>query len=217
MNDLHRLLDDAAATDASPAAPADDLGRARAALVRRRRRTWSGGLVGLAATAVIGVGLTAALSDPPSDPGPTATGSAAPAPTSAAGDVRLVAQTFEAGPYTFDQAPEGWVVENVGPFGVTISPDDGSVDPDPDVFTGKLVIMFDGNPIGGGPTVPYDGRTFAVTGDSGYTTISTATLPGEPAGVVRVQFPDDAGWTQDLMLEFLAHVEVGAGAQKGVG
>lgn len=222
MNDLHRLLDDAAhSPGATASAPADDLGRARTALTRRRRRRYSLALAGVATSAVLAVGVTAVVS---ADPGPTGNGDSAesvapdaPSTTSDdAGGVRLVAETLEAGPYTFDQTPQGWVVEHVGPFGVTISPDDGSVDPDPSVFTGKLVIMFDTNPLGGNQLV-VDGRTFASTGDSGYTTISTPTQAGEPTGVVRVQFPDDAGWTQDVMIDFLASVHVGAGAQPGLG
>lgn len=221
MSDLQRLLDDAATGTGPPPEWAADLGRARTALTRRRRRRYSIGLAGLSTAAVLAVGVVAVVSsDPAVAPGPAApAGPGAPAAPAAPeqGGVRLVAETLEAGPYTFDRAPVGWLVQHVGPFGVTIAPADGSVDPDPDVFAGKLVILFDGNRLGSGRRTLYDQRRFDIGGDHDYTTISTPTLPGEPAGVVRVQFPDDAGWTIDVMLEFLAHVQVGAGARPGLG
>ena len=47
--------------------------------------------------------------------------------------------------------------------------------------------------------------------------MATPTLPGEPEGVVRIQFPDSAGWTRDTMLQFLGSVHVGETAVHGVG
>ena len=101
------------------------------------------------------------------------------------------------------------------PSAVTIAPV-GLADQDPNSFIGKLVIMLDGNPLSG-EQVERDGRTFWIHGSSGYTTIATPTLPGEPAGNVLIQFPKDTGWTQETMLELLAGVHVGAGAEQGVG
>ena len=120
-----------------------------------------------------------------------------------------------AGPYTFDSTPRGWEVQGVTPSAVTIAPV-GAADQDPNSFLGKLVIMFDGNPLSG-ETVERGGRTFWVNDDSDYTTIATPTLAGEPAGNVLIQFPEDTGWTNDTMLEFLAGVHVGEGAALGVG
>ena len=127
--------------------------------------------------------------------------------------ISFLAQPFEAGPYTFDQTPVGWEVQGAYPQGVTIAPV-GFPDQEPLSFVGKLVIMFDGNPLSG-EQVQRDGRTFWVRGDSGYTTIATPTLPGEPTGNVLIQFPDDTGWTRDTMLTFLASVHVGAGRPAG--
>ena len=98
---------------------------------------------------------------------------------------------------------------------MTIAPV-GFPDQEPLSFVGKLVILFDGNPLSG-EQVERDGRTFWVHGDSGYTTIATPTRPGEPTGNVLIQFPDDTGWTRDTMLAFLGGVHVGPGAQQGVG
>jgi hypothetical protein len=56
-----------------------------------------------------------------------------------------------------------------------------------------------------------------VHGDSGYTTVSTRTRPGEPRGVVHIQYPDDAGWQLATMVRFLDSVHVGPGAKAGHG
>jgi hypothetical protein len=102
------------------------------------------------------------------------------------------------------------------PSAVTIAPV-GFPDQEPASFVGKLVIMLDQNPLGRGERVDVDGRDFRIRESEGYTTISTATRPGEPAGVVRIQYPSGTGWSRDTMLEFLADVQVGPGAQPGVG
>ena len=81
---------------------------------------------------------------------------------------------------------------------------------------GKLVILFDGNrPTG--EQVELDGRTFWVRGDSGYTTILTRTLPGEPEGTVLIQFPDDTGWTGRRCSSSSPACMSAPGAQQGVG
>ncbi len=130
--------------------------------------------------------------------------------------MQLVAATFDADPYTFDLTPAGWHVQSQNAFAVTIAPDDGSTSDSPDVFIGKLVILFDQNPLSG-TSVDVDGRRFWLHSDSDYTTISTATRPDEPPGAVRIQYPDDAGWTRESMLAFLGSVHVGPGALPGLG
>ena len=207
-HDLKRVLQSAAETDRPGVDPADDLVRAVAAARARTRRRFRIGLAGVASAAVITVGAVTVLDREPADPGV-----AAPRTT---GGVELVSETFEATPYTFDLTPQGWAVQGQRPSTVTIAPTDGSVSDHPDDFVGKLVIMFEANPPGGRP-VDLDGRRFWITGDSGYTTISTRTLAGEPAGAVRIQYPDDTGWTEDTMLAFTASVHVGDTAQHGLG
>ncbi len=77
--------------------------------------------------------------------------------------------------------------------------------------------MFDGNPPSGAKVV-HDGRTFWVGYDGdGTGTISTRTRRGEPAGIVLIQYPLDAGWTRETMLQFLAGVHVGPDALPGLG
>jgi hypothetical protein len=207
-HDLKSALQSAAETERPEIDPADDLVRAVAAARARTRRRVRAGLAGVASAAVLTVGAVAVLDREPADPG-VAT------PRTAAG-VELVSQTFEATPYTFDLTPTGWSVQAQNPYAVTIVPDDGSTSSDPDVFVGKLVIMFDANrPTG--RTLDHDGRRYWVTGDSGYTTLATRTRPGEPEGVVRIQYPTGTGWDEPSMVAFLASVHVGQGARRGQG
>ena len=216
-HDLKQALHLAASTSRPAPDPADDLARARAAGRARSRRRLRAGLSGIAAVAVLGIGTTAVLAGQDSSGTPSAGSSSTPTPsTEVPGGIQLVAETLDASPYTFDLTPEGWAVQGQRPSTVTIAPTDGSVSEHPDDFVGQLVIMFDPHPPGG-REVDLDGRRFWITGDSGYTTISTRTLPGEPDGAVRIQYPNDTGWTEDSMLAFTASVHVGDGAEQGVG
>lgn len=210
MNDLKNLLDLAA--DGDRTTDGSDLGRAHHARSLQRRRRYSTGVAALGLVAIAGVGGAIAVGSAPdeSPQGRTTTAS----PSTAA--VRLVAQTLEATPYTFDVSPEGWSVQAVTPSAVTIVPDDGSTSDDANDFQGKLTILFDANPLEGEEVVS-DGRTFWIGSSSGYTMMATPTLAGEPEGVVRIQFPKSAGWTRDTMLQFLGSVHVGDGAEQGVG
>ena len=211
MNDLNSLLERAAGPTGAPVDAHADLTRGHRALSRTRRRRGALGLVGVAAAGVVGVGI-ARVTDPGGDVAADKTQTHHPVKGTG---ITFLAQPFEAGPYTFDQTPVGWEVQGAYPQGVTIAPV-GFPDQEPLSFVGKLVILFDGNPLSG-EKLQRDGRTFWVHGDSGYTTIATPTRPGEPTGNVLIQFPDDTGWTRDTMLTFLASVHVGPGAQQGVG
>ena len=209
MNDLNVLLDRAAGPSSAPVDAHADVTRGHRALARTRRRRAAGGLLGVAAAGVVGVGAVR-LAQPDSSQPQTAVES-----KTRVGGISFLAQPFEAGPYTFDQTPVGWEVQGAYPQGVTIAPV-GFPDQEPGSFVGKLVILFDGNPLSG-EQVQRGDRTFWVRSNSGYTTIATPTLPGEPTGNVLIQFPDDTGWTRDTMLTFLASVHVGQGAEQGVG
>jgi hypothetical protein len=207
-HDLKRALQSAAETDRPGVDPADDLARAVAAARARTRRRFRVGLASVASAAVITVGAVAVLDREPAEPGVAA-------PRTTAG-VELVSETFEATPYTFDLTPRGWSVQAQQPTAVTIVPDDGSTSSDPNDFVGKLVIMFDANRPDG-RVLDHEGRRFWVSGDSGYTTLATRSRDGEPAGVVRIQYPTGAGWDESSMVAFLASVHVGPGARHGMG
>lgn len=211
MNDLNTLLERAAGPVA--AAPVDvrgDLTRGHRALARTRRRRGAAGLLGVAAAGVVGVGI-ARFTDP-GDEGVAADDTSAHGGSTG---ITFLAQPFEAGPYTFDQTPEGWEVQGADAYAVTIAPI-GFPDQEPLSFAGKLVILFDGNRPSGSP-IEYHGRTFWIGGSNGSSSIATRTHRNEPRGVVSVQYPNDAGWTRDTMLAFLAGVHVGPDAQPGLG
>jgi hypothetical protein len=206
-----------ATSDRPAPEPADDLARARTARTARTRQRVRIGLSSLAMTAVVGVGATVAVTGQDAPAQPSAGSSATPLPDTldTTDGVRLVAATLDASPYTFDLTPQGWSVQGQNASLVTIAPD-GSTTGYRDDFEGKLVIMFEARPPGG-REVDVDGRKFWITGDSGYTTISTWTTAGEPEGAVRLQYPNDTGWTEDTMIAFTASVHVGNGANYGGG
>jgi hypothetical protein len=203
-DDLKRALLTVAEGDRPEADPAADLARARTAARTRTRRRFRAALAGVTAAAVLAVGAAVALDGPARGPAPTVAG------------VQLVAERFEATPYTFDLTPQGWSVQAQQPTAVTIVPDDGSLSEEPNDFRGKLVILFDAN-APAGRVLDRDGRRFWVSDDSDYTTVATRARDGEPEGVVRIQYPSGTGWDLDAMVAFLASVHVGPAAQHGLG
>jgi len=208
MNDLNTLLERAAGPTAAPVDASADLTRGHRALSRTRRRRAAGGLLGVAAASVVGVGAVRLVQPDTVQPQRAIE-------TTRTGGISFLAQPFEAGPYTFDQTPQGWEVQGAYPQGVTIAPV-GFPDQEPLSFVGKLVILFDANPPTG-DKVDLDGRTFWIRESEDYTTIATRTKDDEPGGVVSIQYPSNTGWTRDTMLAFLAGVHVGQGAQQAVG
>jgi hypothetical protein len=189
--------------------PHEDLARARTAQRARSRRRFRIGLWALALMLIAGVGVAGVFD--------RATQPDASTPSATAGSIELLAMKLHAKPYSFDLTPRGWSVQSQSPYAVTIVPDDGSTSPDPYDFVGKLVITFDHNPIGG-QLLGGSGRQIWIHGDSGYTTLSMRTAPpGEPAGVVRIQYPDNTGWDRSAMARFLRSVHVGAGAKASLG
>jgi hypothetical protein len=203
--DLKRALEAAAGDEPRPADPSADLLRAQSAARARSRRRVRLGVAALTTAALIGAASVVALDGSPTGP-----------PSAAAAEVQLVAEPLDATPFTFDLTPEGWSVQEQMPSAVTIAPDDGSTSASPDDFRGKLVILFDMNPPRGRP-VEHDGRRFWAIDYPESTVIATRSIAGEPAGVVRIQYPRNAGWDLSSMIEFLASVHVGPQAQHGFG
>ena len=199
-DDLKRALDAASSGDRTMPGPGEDLARARTAMRARTRRRYRTGLGGLVIAAVVGIGTVGILANQPD----TST------------RIHLVAERFVAAPYTFDLTPKGWAVQAQNPYAVTIVPDDGSISTNPDDFVGKLVITFDENPLSG-RSVEHDGRKIWISKSDDYTSMATPTRAGEPGGIVRIQYPQDTGWNEAAMLDFLASVRVGAEAQHGHG
>ncbi len=208
MTDLTELLDRASDVAETPMPVTDDLARARAALRRQRRRRSLVAAGSVCAVAVLAGTVGPALVDDAPE-GNTTTIESEDSLS------MLVASTETAGPYTFGKLPRGWEVQGTYPQGVTIA-EIGDDDQEPLSFIGKLVIMYDQNRPSGDVT-EYDGREFFTRGDSDHNTVSVRTRDGEPEGVLSVQYPDSAGWDVATMVEFLAAVEVGPGAQPGLG
>lgn len=210
MTDLTDLLDRASDRETTPTPIHADLARAHKALSRRRR---SRGIVAVGSVAAFGVlgglAVPALLDDAPAGHSTATDGS------HRGDDVQLVAANVSSGPYTFGKLPKGWEVQGQFPQGVTIA-QIGDPDQEPLSFTGKLVIMYDQNRLSGDVT-EYDGRDFYSHSSEDTTTVSVATRAGEPEGEVLVQFPESTGWDLATMVEFLDAVEVGPGAQPGLG
>jgi hypothetical protein len=206
MTDLTDLLDRASDLGEPPMPVADDLSRGRAALRRRRRRN---GLVAVGSMCALGIiagfGAPAVL-----DPSPEGSPRVVETP-----DSELFAANQTEGPYTFGKLPVGWEVQGSYPQGVTIAPV-GFPDQEPASFVGKLVIMYDQNPVSGEHT-EYNGREFYTNTKGDHDTVRVHTRAGEPEGTVSVQYPDSAGWDVETMIEFLDAVEVGRGALPGLG
>jgi hypothetical protein len=117
----------------------------------------------------------------------------------------------QAGPYSFDVTPVGWSVQGHRPGSVTFAADDGTSDPHPDAFVGKIVLLYDTDPLFG-EAVAYSGRDFKVNESSDTLVVSTRTRVGEPEGTVRLQVPLAVGWSVDTALEMLDGVRVSEGA-----
>jgi hypothetical protein len=228
MSDIRELLNLASEGDTTFEA-SEDLNRARGLLIRRRRtraKVLTTGVGALAAFAAIGV--VATTSD---DPGNNLSISSSPAVK----DLHLVSADVTGGSFSFGKVPDNWEVQrgtqswvlmipSGKPYGVKVAPnkDDvasGKVRPEApphlDSFEGKLLITFDQYPLTGN-TSTIGGRTYQIDSGDGYTTISVATLPGQPKGVVRVQYPTQTGWSQITLREFLASVTVNDTARPSV-
>jgi hypothetical protein len=210
MTDLNALLERAAGPVTAPVDASADLTRGHVALSRTRRRRRALGLAGLAAAGVVGVAATRLVerdgdvaTEPPAGAPTIDTPWAPPGPD------------LTAGPFTFPAIPQGWEIQGHRPQVVTIAPI-GFADQEPLSFPGKLVISYDQNQPSG-QRVERDGRTFFVDTSGDTANIAVRTRPGEPDGEVSIQFPTSTGWTVDDMVTFLAGVQVGRGAQPGLG
>jgi hypothetical protein len=204
MTDLTTLLDHAAGPAGGPVHTEADLTRGRRALARTRVRRTAAGLAGVAAAGVIAVGLTAGGHD-------------APVATERPAVVTLHrTAAVAAGGFSFTALPVGWSIAGVTPTAVTLTQDGADADPDPDVFTGKVTVTFDGE-FAAGERIRQDGQDYWLSHDSAHTWVSAYTRPGEPTGRLAIQFPDDTGWTRQTMLDLVSAVRVLDAAQPGVG
>lgn len=233
MTDIHELLSLASASDGDTTFSArDDLNRARGLLIRRRRTratALTAGIGGLVAVAALGLVIT-------NSGGPSQSPSISAIP--AVQNLHLVAADITGGSFSFGKIPDNWEVQRATeskvvmiptgkPYGIKVPaskadlasgkarPPSKSSVPDRDSFEGKLLISFHAYPLTGKLSA-IDGRDYQINADSQYTTISVDTLPGQPTGVVSVQYPTSTGWSQSTLREFLDSVTVNDSARPSV-
>jgi hypothetical protein len=215
MSDLHTRLDDIAGPAVTPSAATveADLARGRRALKRRRAGQFITGS-GFVAAAVLAAALVVpAFSTAEFTPAPgnsVSTGAA----------TKLVAYTGEqpAG-FTLDQVPEGWEVQGVDKYGLTLAPLNAP-DQDPKSCVGKICIDQQGS-------VPDVKKQNVRVGDK---PAVLATMLGDADGVpgtlfikqssgvyLVIQSWDGLGWSTDDFIRFAAGVTVNKGAGLTVG
>jgi hypothetical protein len=238
MTDIDTLLKSVApdAVRPDPEVVAADLARGRAALVRVRRRRMlrvsvGGASLAAAAAAMVLVATSAptragSTSSHPSRGTPHAQVTRHPAP----GHVKIAPQSAAKhahGPrvelvdysgaqlpgFMVSQIPEGWQLSTSTSTALLITPDDGTVNNDPDDFADKLAVLpqsVDEHGLGPGDPVTVNGQDGRVDHHSG--------LPGElqlrytiPDGhAVDVQAPSSLHWTDDQIVAFAEGVQVTA-------
>lgn len=235
MNYLNTLLDRAAGPVAHQASldTHADLARGRRALSRTRRRRGAAGLAGVAGVAalgLVGVGIGRVAADHHDTPVAGDRG-AEPTTDSQATDEGTIdstvppSQPTTVGAFTFDEVPEGYVAQ-VAPPGDGVEASLGTnlvtfatlgfPDQYPGNFEGKLVVMFNESGTSGTKR-QVDGRAFWINteGGGGHTQLYVRTRPGEPQGVLNVQYPDSTGWSHDQMIAFLDGIHLGPHAAPG--
>jgi hypothetical protein len=228
LSNIHDLLTIASDGDIVVSAH-DDLNRARGRLIRRRRarlKAVTGSIGALAVVAAVGVAVGSSDKSVDSPP---------PSSSVQAGAIHLVSAHLDAGSFSFGKVPDSWTVQRATtssvvmippghPYGLKVPASttgltDGKVRPTApphlNSFEGKLLISFDQYPLDG-QTATIGGRAYQINSDDRYTIISVETLPGQPDGVVRVQFPTQTGWSQATLREFLDSVTVNDSAKPSV-
>lgn len=214
MSDLRTRLDEIAGPVTAPSGEtvAADLSRGRRALRRRR-----------AGQVVTGSGLAVAVAVALTVPTGTGGGTPAPGGTSTAvADggaalpvaAKLVAYTGDqpAG-FSLDQVPEGWEVQGVDTYGLTLAPKDAA-DKHPHSFIGKIAIFLQGD-------LPDVVQKEVRVGDQ---PAVLATMEGESQpGTLFVKQPSDAyltiqfwsglNWSEQDIVSFAVGVHVHPGAE----
>ncbi|MGL5826268.1 MAG: hypothetical protein ACRCYU_15865 [Nocardioides sp.] len=244
MNDLRELLDRAARLDTDdlatgPTVQADTL-RGRRALAQRRRVRAAAILGGVAAVAVLGYATAAPMSavfdSPSSSDATTATAGSDRSDQSrrpgnsavggfASGPVDLAKSKVTAGSFRFGLAPQGWHVSDSDASTVMFAPDGTNPTIEENDFVGKLMIFFGDDSTQTRdkcPTVKRADRTFFLCDvkgryDVGLDAVMVRTRSSESPGWITVQYPSDAGFTQQQLVDLTDSVEVLGSAAPSVG
>jgi hypothetical protein len=201
-----------------------DLARGRRALRRRR----AGQLVAGAAVAVAAGTTAFALASPGAAPVQRVN------PPAAQGATQLVAyQGPQPEGYTLDKVPEGWEVQGVNAYALTLAPK-GIADRNPNSFVGKIAIMLQSDDDHATP----NGTPIQVGDKSGVLVVdrsqpdpkrpvrasnppvggATMLYVKQPSGVyLIVQVWDGLGWGPKEIVQFATGVHVHPDAKRGHG
>lgn len=216
MTDLEPLFESARTTQSASTATVDaDVARGRRALQRRRiRRTTA--VAGAAAVVVVGA---VVASHAVTSSGPGDNTSATASGLAARGGIALVAYSgAQPQGYTVDSVPNGWQVQGVDNYVLTIAPV-GDSDTSPDSFDGKLVVMLRSQDDVGARTGDnvMIGSTPGVI-DHSEDAFATQLFFTDAAGHrIDIQVPPALHWSDAQMAAFAAAVHVNATARAGVG
>ena len=238
MDQLTTLLDRAA----GPAPHSDavsDLARGRRALARSRRRRAAVAVLGVTAASVL-VGAVAQTLQPAPEPtvvtGPSSSSNPEPSDPVTAGPFTFAAppegwSVQDAGPTGVTFAPDAGGVDDdpnsyVGKLVFYL--ENNKQRGEHTTYDGRdfWVRHSDGETPDPEDLIPLDDpadNSDAQGADPrqpeslpAYTMISTR-IPGRDGGSLTVQYPDSTGFTEEQMVEFLASVEVGPGAELSYG
>ena len=219
MIDLRTALTDAAG-DPGNGDVLTDLENGRKALRRQRATMLRRGVAGLGVAALVGVVVVQGLDDSSAPKAGKDDGDKTSQSPTNDGRIELMSKELAAGVYTFGLTPKGWKFQGETPYAALIIPEEGKVGESLDDYEGKILVSLvsadEPFPNEGDDKVTVDGRDFYLRGDSGYTTVTTQPVEGNPIPV-HIQFPPNTPWDRDAMIEFVGSVRVSDDAQQGVG
>jgi hypothetical protein len=199
-----------------PAVVDADLARGRAALTAvRRRRAFRRVSLGVSAAAVV-AGVVAVIaigtgSTGSSRPSGADAQVAAPGNSRTAAQIRLVDYTGSQLPgFTVRQVPDGWHLSTSTSTALLITPDDGSLNNDPDDFEGKLAVLIQSSDepgLGPGDAVTVNGQPGRLDSQAGGGVLLLR-FDTPDGHVVDVQAPLSLHWASAQIVTFAEGVTV---------
>ncbi|SDT62496.1 hypothetical protein [Actinoplanes derwentensis] len=197
---------------------AADMARGQRALRRRRLAQAGTGSAFAVAALAAAVAFATTGGATPAQHTPIAQGTTAGsvvAPT-----VKLVAYTGDQPEgYTLDQVPDGWEVQGVDSYVLTLGPKNAK-DKNPQNFVGKVVVMLQSVDETGAPKgekVDVGGKP-GVLGKSEDMTTGWWLYVDQPSGPrLQVQVWDGLGWSKTDVIEFAKGIHVNENAKPGQG
>jgi hypothetical protein len=229
MSDIKNLFDDLARSAAAPPSSETvdaDLARGRAALTRaHRQRTIrrsviaGGSLVAAVAVAVAAVGLNGTGDQVRHGPRAFSSGPVRPQPHHRTHSIKLVSYSGkQLEGFTVDAVPAGWHLSTSTQYALLITPDDGSLNDNPNDFEGKLAVLTsssDEHGLGHGDDVTVNGEAGVVSDQGKY---GIMLRYNDPNGFgVDIQAPATLHWSDQQIVQFAEGVHVTGNAVHSVG